>query len=150
MIRTASMIALVAALVAVGGCADRKHPLALQGTWRLTDVNSPQLAKFVNAKTKKKYLSATATTLTLNQKGEATLSAKSFDPGLGPLFKFPGANQSGTWEADGQNFKTSLSFAPGGQTGSTQSDDPGVPYTLTNTKTLKFSKEQVDLTWTKQ
>jgi len=142
--------ALLAAL-SLTGCANR-HPAALQGTWRLTDINNPQWARYLTAQKKKKYLATAATTLTLTQKGEANLAAKSFnlDLGLGRPITIAGTNETGTWEADGQTFKTNLSFQPGGQPTPANQEMPGVPYTLTNARTLKFSKEQIDLTWTKQ
>jgi hypothetical protein len=142
--------ALALALVAVSGCGDRKHPVALQGTWKLTDLTHPLLSRVQNgAQIKKKVLAQAASTMTLKPTGEATGISK--DVNVNTFIKWKGSSQTGTWEADGQNFKTTLSFTPGAQAPAEKKDDPGVPYTLSpDGKTLKFSKDQLDLTWTKQ
>ena len=65
--------AALLAAVTLAGCANR-HPAALQGTWRLTDINNPQWARYLTAQKKKKYLATAATTLTSSVRGSGPYS----------------------------------------------------------------------------
>src|SRR4029079_8295674 len=73
--RMGCMGALVIALIAVTGCGDRKHPVALQGTWKLTGFSHPLLAQMSEAR-KKKLVTQADSTLTLKPAGEATVVSK--------------------------------------------------------------------------
>jgi hypothetical protein len=117
-------------LVCLVGCGDRKHPAALQGTWRM------QMPAGVESQLSRLPGGIPQLSLTLNPNGEMTMG-------------IAGRQNSGRWEVDGQNLKFSGASTSGAKAGTPT--EQSIPFRIEDGgKTLRMTRNNQEVAWTKQ
>ncbi len=101
-VRLPALSLALAVCLSVAGCGDPRHPAALQGTLKLTDVRATgQRGAALDARWAqlKSLIVQSGYTLSLKEKGAATTSSRQ------------GAGQSGSWQVNEGKLKLTMPLA---------------------------------------